>query len=42
MIESLPGKVEIKSIALGRDGKWYCWFTIPDSDNGTYQKKVKK
>jgi len=40
-IEILPNKVEIKTICQGKDGKWYCWFTIPEGDSG-YYKKVKK
>ena len=42
-IELLPIKVEIKNVALGRDGKWYAWFTIMDFDSTEYgnKKKVK-
>jgi hypothetical protein len=41
-IEMLPNMVEIKNVMLGRDGRWYCWFTIPNQDSGIYNKKGKK
>lgn len=43
MIESLPAKVEIKSIVQGKDLHWYVWFTILDTMDFVTpkQKKVK-
>lgn len=42
MIEGLSAKIEVKTIALGKDGKWYCWFTITDTDIEDYRSLAQE